>query len=85
VLVSRRPNELIERDAMQQRRDVRKFYASLSDSELITVWALGRDKADDVVMADAEAELARRGARSNDPEVRLRTPRESIARTRSRT
>ena len=68
---------------MQQRRVIRNFYPGLSDSELISIWAKGKDRADSVVMAEAEAELVRRGHRSYEPEVRFRIPRESIARKRS--
>lgn len=63
---------------MEQREFIRKFYSSLSDSELISVRAIGKARADAGVVAEAETELVRRGNLSYEPEVRLRIQRESI-------
>ena len=77
-LVSRQANELIERDAMQQQKVIRNFYSSPSDSELISIWCMFKDRSDGVAMAEAETELVRRGGRSDEPEVRFRMRRKSV-------
>ncbi|MFZ0427092.1 MAG: hypothetical protein WAO20_03170 [Acidobacteriota bacterium] len=61
-----------------------KSYSNLSDSELISVRAMGKEKADGEAVVRAETELVRRGDRKYEPEVRFRIRGESIAKKRGR-
>lgn len=77
---SRQPHR---EEEVVQRRGVR-FYARLSDSELISFWSEAREREDVEVLSEAEAELIRRKDQDYEPKVPQRPPPESSLYRRAR-
>ena len=62
--------ERLERERATPGRMVNEIYSRLSDSELILLRYMAQDKADEMVVAEVEAELVRRADRSHRHAVR---------------